>query len=482
MDAIGLVGTTESPTAPWIPFFAGLVAAGAVACILCQLPSPHSLSWNDAFLLAASYVVAGAVASAIAIWCVGAILPDAVPRDDTRKLILFELLTIVWFPSLMLLLRENSPWAILVAAVAMASLTKAFRTLRTATEESNTELLDDPPEYKFLQVPNSSPLIRRLFPLLCVAVCIQIGLLTLLTNHLFAAAALFGISSSLLTWRLSVQSIQPPSEGTKSLVAPPRTPSRIWLISLLAILFTSIALVPYVSNRQLAMRLRAYLNGPRLFRAIVPLEHRTQVEEPKTSYSSVILWPVLKKHKKIVAPSPVSNLFTEGPHATILKIPFNGVYWYFKAPDTRPNPDAHIQHGNPMKVDVRSTDWRPILMEARQNLGAVVDLNCCSQIRVAIQNADNRPGTIALGVILTNTRLPGKPSISLGREPVTSSHPVKFSIDRPPVSEVLNFRIPENPRIRQFNEITVVFQPAPGRALAGAKIAIQQFMLVPKWL
>ena len=477
MDAVGVANPTESPTAPWIPYFAGTIAAGAVACIVCQLPSPHSLSWNSLFLLATTYIVAIAVVSAVTIWGVGAVLPGGFPRDGW-KLILIELQPIVWFPLLVLLLRENSPWAILVAAVAMASLAKAFRAYRTPTEESNTELLDDPHEFKFLQVPNSSPLIRRLFPLLCVAVCVQIGLLTLLTNHLFAAAALFGIGSSLLTWRLSVSSIHAPSGGTRDLAAPPRT----WLVLLLAILFTSIALVPYASNRQLAMRLRAYLNGQRLLRAIVPLEHHVQVEEPKTSYSGVILWPIQKQHKKIVAPSPVSNLFTEGPHATILKILFNGVYWYFKAPDTRPEPDAHVQHGNPMKVDVRSTDWRPILMEARQNLGTPINLNCCSQIRVAIQNADNRPGTIALGVILTNTRLAGKPSISLGREPVTSSHPVRFSIDRPPVSEVLDFRIPANPKIRQFDQLTVVFKPSPERALGGVKIAIKQFMLVPKGL
>lgn len=176
----------------------------------------------------------------------------------------------------------------------------------------------------------------------------------------------------------------------------------------------------------------------------------------------------------------MSNLLLGAAHATILKIPFDGVYWYFKAPDTRPEPDAHIQHGSPAKIDVRSTDWRPIVMEARQNLGTLVELNCCSHIRVAIQNADNRPGKIALGVILTNTTLPGKPSLYLGQSPVVSSHAIQFSIDRPPVSEVLDFRIPNNSKIRQFNEITVLFRPASERSMAGAKIAIQEFSLVPR--
>ncbi|HZC44132.1 MAG TPA: hypothetical protein VE195_08155, partial [Acidobacteriaceae bacterium] len=124
----------------------------------------------------------------------------------------------------------------------------------------------------------------------------------------------------------------------------------------------------------------------------------------------------------------------------------------------------------------------PIIMQARQVLPSPVNLDCCSQIRVAIENGDNRPGIISLGVILTDTLLPGKPSIFLPDARVMSSHAVKFSISRPPVSEVLTFKVPENPKLPQFNEITVVFQPAPERALGGAKIAIQEFMLVPRGL
>jgi hypothetical protein len=309
-------------------------------------------------------------------------------------------------------------------------------------------------------------------------VCLQIGFITLLTNHLLRSAALFAISSSLLTYRVSQQFSKAPGAGTKTLAAP----SRIRLICFLSILVTFMVLAPYGLKHRLGMRLRGYLDGQILLRAIVPLEHRVHVELPKTSYSGVILWRVQKKPRKISAPSPASNLLLGGPRSTIMKIPFNGVYWYFKAPDTRPEQDAHIQRGSPTKLDVSSTDWLPILMEARQNLATPIDLNCCSQIRVAIQNADNRPGKIALAVILTNTTLPGKPSVFLGQSPVVSSRAIQFSINRPPVSEVLNFRIPEHPKVRQFNEITVLFQPDPERALAGAKIAIQEFALVPRGL
>ena len=476
MDAIEYVDeAVAAPNSSGVPFFAGLIAAGGVACIVCQLPLTHSLPEIGLVLLATGYVAAMAVTSEIVTRCAGSILPDRIPRKVASRLIRLELLAVVWFPVLVLLFREDSPWMIVIVTVVAATLTKVILRLRTSNEASSAEIVDDSPQFKFLKLPDSTPLILGLFPLICVAICLQIGFVTLLTNHLFRSAALFAIGSSLLTWRGSEQSIQAPVAAAKTLASP----SRIRLICFLSILVTFMALAPYGLKHRLGVRLHGYLDGQILLRTIVPLEHRVQVELPKTSYSGVILWPVQKKLRKISAPSPAGNLLLGAPRATIMKIPFNGVYWYFKAPDTRPEQDAHIQHGSPTKIDVRSTDWLPILMEARQNLGTPIDLNCCSQIRVAIQNADNRPGKIALAVILTNTTLPGKPSLFLGQSPVVSSHAVMFSINRPPVSEVLDFRIPENSKIRQFNQITVLFQPDPERALAGAKVAIQEFTLVP---
>jgi hypothetical protein len=49
-----------------------------------------------------------------------------------------------------------------------------------------------------------------------------------------------------------------------------------------------------------------------------------------------------------------------------------------------------------------------------------------------------------------------------------------------PVSETLTFDIPSQPRLRRFDEISVVFLPDPQRAALGAKIAIQQFTLIPR--
>jgi hypothetical protein len=78
-------------------------------------------------------------------------------------------------------------------------------------------------------------------------------------------------------------------------------------------------------------------------------------------------------------------------------------------------------------------------MEAYQNLGTSIDLECCSEIDVAITNADVRPGTIALAIRLTDSDSIGKPSQDLEERIIVSSKAALISLNRPPVEEVLRF-------------------------------------------
>lgn len=63
---------------------------------------------------------------------------------------------------------------------------------------------------------------------------------------------------------------------------------------------------------------------------------------------------------------------------------------------------------------------------------------------------------------------------------MVSSEAGHFSIKPVPVDEVLKFPIPTHPKIRKFDEITVAVFLATGSSLEGAKIAIQQFALLPR--
>jgi hypothetical protein len=165
-----------------------------------------------------------------------------------------------------------------------------------------------------------------------------------------------------------------------------------------------------------------------------------------------------------------------------LVIPFNGVYWFFKAPDLQPPKSSRQAHASPETVEIRSVDRRPLSIEAHDHLGQLIDLNCCRSIQVAIRNADRYPETVSLELLLVNTSLPDKPSQSLGRIMVKSSRPWKL-YDKPSVSnETLNFAIPANRLLRRFDEVRVVFRLDRARADAAAKIAIDHLVLVPRGL
>jgi hypothetical protein len=163
-----------------------------------------------------------------------------------------------------------------------------------------------------------------------------------------------------------------------------------------------------------------------------------------------------------------------------LVIRFDGPYWYFRPPRRSPGSRAHVVHGTPLGVNIRSTDFVPLLMEARQSLGAAIQLTCCREIQVTIENHDNIPGRIALGILLTDSTSIGKPTLYLDQQPVISTEPDHFSVKSSPVQEVLRFPVPNHPRIDKFDEITVIFFPDTERAKAGAKIAIQEFQLLPR--
>jgi hypothetical protein len=196
-------------------------------------------------------------------------------------------------------------------------------------------------------------------------------------------------------------------------------------------------------------------------------------------YVGIVLWPPPVK-KETLPPLPHPHSLATGGAAKPLIIPFDGQYWYFKAPSVRPGPHAHIARGKPTDVTVRSSDLAPLLMEAHQNLDNPIDLACCLEIEVAITNADTRPGKISLGLILTDSTSFDKPSRNLGSRPIVSSQATNIPLNREPAKEVLRFPIPRSSTTHRFNEITVVYIPAQERARGGAKVSIQSFTLIPK--
>ena len=161
-------------------------------------------------------------------------------------------------------------------------------------------------------------------------------------------------------------------------------------------------------------------------------------------------------------------------------IPFDGVYWYFKAPDSRPQATAHVVKGSSLKAKVRSTDEYPLLMAAHQELGMPIDLSCCSRIEIAVQNAERRAGAIYLGLWLRDKTMPGMMGRYVGTVVIPSSES-GGSQDRSGAltDETLEYSLPAGMRLGKFDEITVGVRTDPMRAREGAQIGIRQFVLYP---
>jgi len=198
-----------------------------------------------------------------------------------------------------------------------------------------------------------------------------------------------------------------------------------------------------------------------------------------SSWVGVILWPKMPRAVKVVAPPPLERAAAIESMRRPLVIPFEGAYWYFRSPAKGPGARAHIARGSPAAVDIHSSDWHPLIMEAHQALGAPIDLRCCGELDLVIENHDNRPGRIGIAVNLIDTSSGGVASEDLGARPVVSSEPGEFSLNRPPVEETLRYAIPADASLARFNEIEVVFLPAAERSLGGVQIAIREFRLLP---
>jgi hypothetical protein len=195
-------------------------------------------------------------------------------------------------------------------------------------------------------------------------------------------------------------------------------------------------------------------------------------------YRGVVLWTEAKP-TAVLAPL-VPALKTGLRSKQIWDIPFDGVYWFFKFPDRQPPKDSYTIHGSPSATVFRSSDNISLQMEARQNFTSLLDMSCCTRIGVGILNADRSPGSISIELTLTNLRLPGEPSQSLGRLPVTSKPQGAAEADVQPVPEMLSFPMPISPTIRQFDAATVRFIRDGKHRVSSAKIAIERFTLVPR--
>jgi hypothetical protein len=427
-------------------------------------------SWTAFFLRSIAYLIGVAAAGIAGTQILWTLLSEK-PTLDLRGLFLTFASSWAFLPSIVFFYREHSVYLLLATSLATAVTAVSLKRL-SATSTLETDLpiqfpisqLNAPPDFSGL--PTTSR--RNLYWIVAISIAAQLSLLLWLLNQIPLACLLLVIPSCVLAWQATNPSPNPAQVN----------PTRSYILYGIALIFTAIALLPWL-NLPLAIRINHLLG-----RADIRSQNfhpRNQLTFEASAFTSIVLYPTPTKQKpKVVPPKPQSpTLGQQRAAAKPLVIPFDGAYWYFQPPDTSPASNAHIMHGKPTNVNMHSTNDDPLQMEAHQHLANSIAIDCCKQIDLALTNADNSPGLIAVEVLLTDATVPTHPTQTLGQKTIVSSEPAHFALVRAPVNETLHFNIPSG-KLRHFNEITVIFLPSRERALGGAKVSLQDFTLVPR--
>lgn len=463
---------SQTLTSVVVPTIGALLFAGSVVSVVCQIPPLQSLSWMHLIVSAGLYVLASAAASSLGSWVIRAIFREYITAPF-GPMVWGITYSAVWMPVLCLLIREDSHWAIFIPPL-IAFFVGAY--LRTQCYEIQGQQITDAEQkntHKLFQALEPRSLLPSMLPAVVASVAFQGGLGAFWLGHSLIAALLFVVCPTIYFWSHPSRSRLP--SGLKN----SRSERGSVFIPLFAMLLTVIALTPFLRNGGVAARFHSLLEENSETDRMSIGDNRLSLNSPSGSYSGVILLAPPKAHRKPISAPPMKHSILMSRITKPVIIPFDGAYWYFKRPDRRPESDARVVHGNPTKENIRSTDWIPISMEAHQYLGSSLSTDCCKEIRVAIQNADNRGGTISLEVLLKDTGAIGTPAQSLGSLVIPSSEARQIAINRQPVNEVLAFPISAKVHERRFDEITVLIKPAKERSLAGPQVAIQEFRLVP---
>lgn len=445
-----------------LPLIGSILTTSIILSVCLSLPTKPTLNMQQLLLRATLDLTIAACIHVVTVWTIWRLVREYI-EPGAGSLVIHIWAAVAWLPLIATLSAERSLWISCIVPWACANAI-VFLNLWSATPEEDEP---QPPTSAFLfDVPQAPPLWKSLLPYCITIVTAQAGLVFLAAGHSWSAASLF--SACLLLFLVR----HPLANGT---ARNRRRFSRSTILQTALVFFLiTTALTPFL---QKAYGLRFLANLLAAVPASAP--HIRPAHIPDSAYPGVVLTLPPQPHPRIEPPSRAEHVNFSRALAKPVVIPFDGVYWYFKAPDTRPGPDARIQRGDPIKANVRSTDRLALAMEAHQSLAAPISTDCCHALRVDLLNGDDRLGVINIEVTLKDTSLGKHRSLFLGSLPVRSSELQHIPLNRPPVHESLRFEIPATAHGSRFDEIQVVIRPSSERELAGSKVAIQNFVLVP---
>ncbi len=364
----------------WLLLFAGLLPSAAGAYLACSSAPPQSLSWLTLFLRSAAYVSLTALVSMATFWLFWTFL--SIKPSFQPVILAYGTCGIsMFFPATSLLFGKHSWWVFVILAGMSASAPFYLRAL-FPFEESQT------PVYSGSMFKGMAPDQTSLRSTVLIAFLFECSVVFLLVGHIFFTCALLSISFFLLGWRLNVQ-----LETIRRVAADVGLlRQRILKQYLVAILVTAVSLIPFLRGGSWIKGFSLLLGSGSIMPERSIHKSKPVAMDGDNSFVGIILLPPPREKTEIVPPrshAPSVNPWTKSQP---LVIPFDGSYWYFKAPNHDPGLRPHVVRGKATEANIHSTDRRPIMMEAHQSFGTAIDRSCCREIQVAITNADTALG------------------------------------------------------------------------------------------
>jgi hypothetical protein len=448
----------------WLALATGLNLAIAVCNLICKSPQTHTLSWAARLLSPVVYLLIACLVGAAGTWIM---LPRS-SRRQFRSLSRCGVRGWVFVPAIILFLQQESVWALLVAVVA-AALMAAY--LYRFTEAMPYDAHETPRSQQYIERGLFATQVR-LAPTSWVPFGLSLGLygafLSAVAGKIILVTVLLAASTFLLVLQIKA------AQTKKDLGQSENTDRRTQLYSLIATAF----FCAFIALSASANVWRDPLLGwGRVPSSLAPTKQQSPSDHSSSGYRTIVLWPIQKQEKLI--PSPPRNINVSSPGiAKPWIIPFDGPYWYFKFPGESPGPNTRSTQGDPLKVNVHSTDSSPLLMEAHQHLPEPIDLACCREMQIVFRN-DVSLGAFAVGISLTDSHSKGTFPQGLGIKYVAPSAADYSPGDTSPVEETLTFPFPKPGIVKKFDTITVTLLSGAKHLTAGRKVAVERFVMIP---
>jgi hypothetical protein len=437
-----------------------LTSATVTAGLFLKTVQIRPASWRELLFQSVLCITLSITGALLGGWTFRSILEGRIMLRTPKCI--FQMATpSAYLPSLFVSLSTHSLWLLPATGFAMGCAFNSLRSMRFMRAEPTSS--SDPGRCNPLLSGFSAVSPYEGPPLFCflMALSLLATVCCMADNAIVLGTIVASIGLSLVLWRKDYRASIEAHRATRRASNAGYVATSI-LVTLGAL--SSYGRMPSVAHNAMQMPQK---RGP---------------AEHSANHFSIILWPPYKKHISIY--NEPRNLNPQsirtGPLLTkAVTISFDGPYLYFKSPDDHPGPNAHIVHGDPTRVNVRSTDSIPIRMMARQTLSPPLNIKYFRAISVSITNADTRLGIIGVSLILADSTSPGAPSQYLGELPLRSTESANIPMDRPPIKETLKFSLPQELRITQLSSITIVFHLAEERGFGGAQVSIDKFVLLP---